>query len=135
MATTPLPVDILVGQNIRICRLQAGMSQTELGKRVGVTFQQIQKYERGANRVGANRLSQIADALGVPIIALFEGADAGGGGGGPSRHAATGRELLAKPHALRLLQGFDGIKDERVRAAVLKVIETLPKKPMGRETK
>jgi transcriptional regulator with XRE-family HTH domain len=71
---SPLPTDVLVGQNIRIGRLQAGLSQTELGARVGVTFQQIQKYEKGANRIDASRLQQIADALRVPIPALFDGA-------------------------------------------------------------
>src|SRR6266481_7102226 len=70
----PMPVDVLVGQNIRICRLQKGLSQGELGQQIGVTFQQIQKYEKGANRVGASRLTQIADTLGVPIPTLFDGA-------------------------------------------------------------
>src|ERR1700740_1522580 len=74
----PQPVDVLVGQNIRICRLQKGLSQTELGERIGVTFQQIQKYEKGANRVGASRLTQIADVLGVPIPTLFDGAPTAG---------------------------------------------------------
>src|SRR6266481_3181058 len=59
------PVDVQVGHNIRIRRLQKGLSQSELGRGVGVTFQQIQKYEKGANRVGASRLSQIADVLDV----------------------------------------------------------------------
>jgi transcriptional regulator with XRE-family HTH domain len=68
-----MPIDVLVGQNIRICRLQQKFSQTELGRRIGVTFQQVQKYEKGANRVGASRLSQIADTLGVPLVALFDG--------------------------------------------------------------
>src|ERR1700731_1480100 len=53
----PMPVDVLVGQNIRICRLQKGLSQGELGQQIGVTFQQVQKYEKGANRVGASRLT------------------------------------------------------------------------------
>jgi predicted transcriptional regulator len=71
---SPLPIDVLVGQNIRICRLQKGLSQGELGRRIGVTFQQVQKYEKGANRVGASRLTQIADVLGVPIPSKREGA-------------------------------------------------------------
>jgi transcriptional regulator with XRE-family HTH domain len=62
-----MPVDVLVGQNIRICRLQKGLSQGELGQQIGVTFQQVQKYEKGANRVGASRLNQIANVLGVPL--------------------------------------------------------------------
>ena len=75
---SPLPIDVLVGQNIRICRLQKGLSQGELGRRIGVTFQQVQKYEKGANRVGASRLTQIADVLGVPIPTLFDGAPSAG---------------------------------------------------------
>ena len=119
---SPLPVDQLVGQNIRICRLQRGMSQTELGQRIGVTFQQVQKYEKGANRVGASRLTQIADVLGVPIPTLFDGA--------PSPHATASPEqspryLLAKPHSLRLLQGFDRIDNDATRLAVLHLVESL----------
>ena len=75
MATrNPMPVDVLVGQNIRICRLQKGLSQGELGQQIGVTFQQVQKYEKGANRVGASRLNQIANVLGVSLPSLFDGA-------------------------------------------------------------
>jgi transcriptional regulator with XRE-family HTH domain len=131
--TTPLRVDRLVGQNIRIYRLQRRMSQTELGTRIGVTFQQIQKYEKGANRVGAGRLSQIANALGVAIVALFDGATAAGRV--RPRQSASARELLARPHALRLLQGFENITDERVRTAVLHLVECLPEKPTKRGAK
>jgi transcriptional regulator with XRE-family HTH domain len=71
MKRGPHPIDVLVGQNIRICRLQRGLSQSELGEKVGVKFQQIQKYEKGVNRVGASRLFQIAAALEVPLTSLF----------------------------------------------------------------
>ena len=67
------PVDKLVGQNIRIFRTAKGISQTELGNSVGVTFQQIQKYEKGTNRIGASRLHEFARALDVPIEAFFSG--------------------------------------------------------------
>ena len=74
MATRkPDPVDIEVGQRIKIQRLAAGLSQTELGENIGVTFQQVQKYEKGANRVGAGRLTQIARVLNIPVNAFFEG--------------------------------------------------------------
>ena len=66
-----MPVDAVVGENIRIARLVAGLSQTELGDACGVTFQQIQKYEKGANRVGGSRLMQIAEALKVPAADLL----------------------------------------------------------------
>ena len=70
----PQPVDAYVGARIRLRRNLAGMSQTQLGGRIGVTFQQVQKYERGANRVGASRLMQICAVLEVTPAWLFEGA-------------------------------------------------------------
>jgi transcriptional regulator with XRE-family HTH domain len=118
---SPLPVDTLVGQNIRICRLQKGMSQTELGERIGVTFQQVQKYEKGANRVGASRLTMIADVLGVPLPTLFDGAATAG----QVSHDTSPRHLLAKPHSLRLLQAFDKVKDDGTRMALLAMVECL----------
>ena len=118
---SPLPIDVLVGQNIRICRLQKGLSQGELGRRIGVTFQQVQKYEKGANRVGASRLTQIADVLGVPIPTLFDGAPSVG----QAPPEQSPRYLLAKPHSLRLLQAFDKVKDDGTRMALLAMVECL----------
>ncbi len=125
---SPLPIDVLVGQNIRICRLQKGLSQGELGRRIGVTFQQVQKYEKGANRVGASRLTQIADVLGVPIPTLFEGAPSAG----HTPPEQSPRYLLAKPHSLRLLQGFDKIDNDATRLAVLHLVESLIHTPSPR---
>jgi transcriptional regulator with XRE-family HTH domain len=125
---SPLPIDVLVGQNIRICRLQKGLSQGELGRRIGVTFQQVQKYEKGANRVGASRLTQIADVLGVPIPTLFDGAPSVG----QASPEQSPRYLLAKPHSLRLLQGFDRIDNDATRLAVLHLVESLMHAPATR---
>ncbi len=124
---SPLPIDVLVGQNIRICRLQKGLSQGELGRRIGVTFQQVQKYEKGANRVGASRLTQIADVLGVPIPTLFDGAPTAGQSQAVPEQSP--RYLLAKPHSLRLLQGFDRIDNDATRLAVLHLVESLVQSP------
>jgi len=121
MSKSPLPVDTLVGRNIRICRLQRGLTQTELGNHLGVTFQQIQKYENGANRVGASRLNQISAALSVPLTTLFEGSRTADRPG-PD---LSGRALLAHPHALRLVQAFHRIPDGRSRMAVLRLIESI----------
>ena len=66
------PLDAMVGARISMLRINRGMSQAMLAERIGVTFQQMQKYERGANRVGANRLSQVASVLGVSVSELFE---------------------------------------------------------------
>jgi transcriptional regulator with XRE-family HTH domain len=64
-------VDVEVGQRIRIQRLQSGLSQTSLAEHLGVTFQQVQKYEKGVNRVGAGRLTKIANVLGIPVSTFF----------------------------------------------------------------
>lgn len=115
------PVDVLVGHNIRICRMQQGLSQTVLGQRVGLTFQQIQKYENGANRVGASRLIQVAGALGVPLGALFDGTSTAARG----EPDPYDRSLLTHPHALRLVQAFDQIPDSKRRTAVLDLVDSL----------
>jgi transcriptional regulator with XRE-family HTH domain len=117
-----MPIDVLVGQNIRICRLQQRFSQTELGRRIGVTFQQVQKYEKGANRVGASRLTQIADVLGVPLLALFDGSATAAQ---EPEADETPRALLANPHSLRLLQGFDKIGSDGARTALLELVDAL----------
>jgi len=70
------PLDAMVGARISMLRVNRGMSQTMLAERIGVTFQQMQKYERGANRVGASRLSRVASVLGVSVGALFESSQA-----------------------------------------------------------
>src|ERR1700730_16985966 len=71
---SPLPKDIQIGQRIRAQRLNSGMSQTDLADRLDVTFQQVQKYEKGVNRVGAGRLEQIAEAIGVTPALFFDAA-------------------------------------------------------------
>ena len=71
--STPHPVDVYVGKRLRLKRTILGMSQEAVGKQIGVTFQQIQKYERGINRMGASRLYDFARALGVQIAYFFEG--------------------------------------------------------------
>lgn len=72
MASTPKPVDIHVGNRLRLRRTLLGMSQEKLGTALGLTFQQIQKYEKGANRIGSSRLYEIGRILGVPVAYFFE---------------------------------------------------------------
>jgi transcriptional regulator with XRE-family HTH domain len=113
-----MPVDVLVGQNIRILRLQRGLSQSDLGRQTGLSYQQIQKYEIGANRLGASRLSRIAEVLQVPILTLFDGS--------ASADRLTRLDapstLLVKPHAVRLLQAFAKVQSIRVRVAILDLV-------------
>jgi transcriptional regulator with XRE-family HTH domain len=115
---SPDPVDALVGRNIRVHRIDRGLTQTDLAKGIGVTFQQVQKYEQGTNRVGGGRLYKIADVLGLPISAFFEGADTSHHQGKESPLA-----LLADPHALRLLRAFCQIDDMEARRAFAEVVE------------
>ncbi len=119
----PSPVDVEVGRRIRLQRMSAGMSQTELANEIGVTFQQVQKYEKGANRVGAGRLTQIANALRLPVSAFFEGA--GEPTSSKARSAASPVELLTQPNALRLLQAYSAIPDESIRASILRLVEAI----------
>jgi transcriptional regulator with XRE-family HTH domain len=112
---------VLVGQNIRILRQDRGMSQTELGRKIDVTFQQVQKYENGTNRVGSGRLFKIASTFGVPITAFFEGAhETVSGDAGPSPVA-----MLAEPYVLRLLQAFCAVKNVDLRRSLAELAEHL----------
>ena len=81
----PNPVDRYVGSRVRMRRIMLGMSQEKLGEALGLTFQQIQKYEKGTNRVGASRLQQISEILQVPVSFLFDGGPSGLANAGPSR--------------------------------------------------
>ena len=73
----PNPVDKYVGSRVRMRRIMLGMSQEKLGEALGLTFQQVQKYEKGTNRVGASRLQQISEILQVPVSFLFDGGPSG----------------------------------------------------------
>jgi transcriptional regulator with XRE-family HTH domain len=117
---SPDPIDALVGRNIHIHRIDKGLTQTDLAKGIGVTFQQVQKYEQGTNRVGGGRLYKIADVLGLPISAFFEGADS------PHHKVKESPSaLLAEPFALRLLKSFSQIDDMDARRAVAELVERL----------
>jgi transcriptional regulator with XRE-family HTH domain len=119
MAKRIEPVDRQVGQRVRAYRLAQGMSQTTLGQKVGVTFQQIQKYEMGTNRIGSSRLKRVATVLGVSIGALF-----GDGEDNQPRHdPLTG--MLSQPHAARLLKAFGEIPDDKLRLALVHLAEGL----------
>ena len=119
LARTPDPLDVMVGAKIRIFRTHRGMSQSDLAGKIGVAFQQVQKYEKGINRVGASRLSRIASALGISIGELFESPeDKSAGSKSPFR-------LLAERDALRLLKAFSRTSDPRVRRAIAQLVESV----------
>lgn len=116
-------VDAIVGRNIRVHRLAKDLSQTELGNKLGVSFQQVQKYESGSNRVGSGRLFQISTILGVPLLSFFDGA---------RRPSAAPREspfdVIADPLSLRLLQAFARISHSRTRQSLVTLIESVARK-------
>ena len=99
--------DVEVGQRIRARRMAKGMSQTELGNLLGVTFQQVQKYEKGVNRVGAGRLVRVGEALDVPVSFFFGATD----GGSEDTRAILG--FLDTSYSLRLLRAFSRIPARR----------------------
>lgn len=120
-------IDVEVGQRIRIQRLAAGLSQTELAERIGVAFQQVQKYEKGMNRVGAGRLTQIARVLNVPVSSFFDGREA------IEKVVRQGNQsplaAMAQPHAFRLLRAYATIADGELRRSIVEFVERVAAKP------
>jgi transcriptional regulator with XRE-family HTH domain len=114
-------IDVEVGQRIRIQRLAAGLSQSELAERIGVTFQQVQKYEKGTNRVGAGRLTRIARVLNVPVGSFFDGREE------IDQVARQGLEsplaAMAQPYAYRLLRAYATISDPDLRQTIVDFVE------------
>ena len=120
----PDPIDVQVGGRIRARRLLIGMNQETLAKALGLTFQQVQKYEGGANRVSASRLSQIAEALGVPVEYFFTGLDAGGDEG-PDARASQARERLQRPETIELVRSYYAIADPQLRQQFLDMVKAV----------
>jgi transcriptional regulator with XRE-family HTH domain len=118
-------IDVEVGQRIRLHRLQSGLSQTELAKHLGVTFQQVQKYENGVNRVGAGRLTKIANALGVSVSTLFGAHDTEASGQNELRSGASPLKLLTVPGALRLLRAYGQLNDGEMRRSIVHLVENV----------
>lgn len=122
------PVDRHIGGQVRIARMLAGKSQTELGAALGVTFQQIQKYERGANRISASKLQAIARVLGVTVSHFFEGspeAPALPGRSDGNAASVAASELFATAEGARLAKAFAGITSLGVRRRLADLAEAL----------
>jgi transcriptional regulator with XRE-family HTH domain len=113
-------MDKIVGRNIKVYRLVKGLSQTELAESLGVTFQQVQKYEKGTNRVGSGRLYQISTVLDVPLMSFFDG-----GGAATSPRGVSPFDLLADPLSLKLIQAFAEISNPRTRRKVVALVEAM----------
>ncbi|WP_245803086.1 helix-turn-helix domain-containing protein [Acuticoccus yangtzensis] len=129
----PNPIDIHVGSRLKLRRTMVGMTQEKLGDQLGVTFQQVQKYEKGANRIGASRLQEIARILAVPVAYFFEDAK--------ESHPESERNMdygFAEDHspafdlphvpsgeAHALARAFSRIADARIRRRIIDLVETL----------
>jgi transcriptional regulator with XRE-family HTH domain len=125
---SPNPIDKHVGHRVRMRRMMLKMSQEKLGNAVGLTFQQIQKYEKGANRIGASRLQQIALVLSVPVPFFFEGAPQTSArpqivGEAPSPAYVT--EFLATSDGLALVDAFRRIKNVSLKRSIVRLVEQL----------
>lgn len=125
----PNPTDIHVGGRIRLRRNMLGMSQEKLGENLGITFQQIQKYEKGTNRVGASRLQAIASILGVPVAFFFE--DIAGAETTAPRGFAEDQGLAfdvsfcTSAEGLQLNRAFVRIADPKVRRRIIDLVKSL----------
>ncbi len=122
MSKSPDPIDKLVGQNIRIFRKARGVSQTVLANHLGVTFQQVQKYENGLNRVGSGRLAKIAKVFDVPIDRFFHNRTTDTEGKG---EADIVTELLGSPYALQMLKALKNIPDNKLRLSLVRLTERM----------
>lgn len=126
----PHPIDVHVGGRVRLRRTMLGMSQDKLADSLGLTFQQIQKYEKGVNRIGASRVFEISRILGVPIQFFFDdydidtGRSYGFAEAGPDDGAAM-MDLLNSPEGVQLCKHFASIGDPKIRKRVLELVKSL----------
>jgi len=126
----PNPIDKHVGSRVRMRRMMLGMSQEKLGNSLGLTFQQVQKYEKGTNRIGASRLQQISHILQVPVAFFFEGAPNVGGatrmeGMSEAPSPAYVADFLATSDGLALTKAFMRIGDSKLRRRIVDLVEQI----------
>lgn len=125
---SPNPIDRHVGSRVRMRRMLAGISQEKLGEALGLTFQQVQKYEKGSNRISASRLQQIANLLDVPVAFFFDGAPGGSvpadgfADSGASTYIA---DFMSSSEGVQLGKAFAAIKNPKVRRRLIDLAESL----------
>jgi transcriptional regulator with XRE-family HTH domain len=127
-ANSPNPIDQHVGSRVRMRRLMLKMSQEKLGDALGITFQQIQKYEKGANRIGASRLQHISEVLQVPVPFFFEGAPDLPAARTPKNATAspdTVMDFMATSEGLALAKAFMRINNMKVRRRIVDLVEEI----------
>lgn len=133
MKKVPNPIDRHVGSRVRMRRILLGMSQEKLGEALGLTFQQVQKYEKGTNRIGASRLQQISKTLNVPPSFFFDGAPTleedgaptPAGGADDSNAASFVFDFIATAEGLALNKAFARIQDTKVRKRIIDLVTSL----------
>ena len=118
-------IDRKLGQRVRSRRLEIGMSQERLAELLGVTFQQVQKYEKGVNRIAASRLYDIASALQQPVSRFFEGLSQGRAAGVAEAKQDYIDDALATPEGSQLMSVFASIKSQKVRRRVVELVRAL----------
>ena len=122
----PHPVDIHVGSRVRMRRMLVGMSQEKLGERLGLTFQQVQKYEKGTNRIGASRLFEISRILDVPVSFFYEGlatAAQPAMGMAEGQQASFDTSLITSADGMALNRAFFRIKDPTMRKRIIDLVK------------
>jgi transcriptional regulator with XRE-family HTH domain len=124
----PHPIDKHVGNRVRMRRMMLGMSQEKLGEALGLTFQQVQKYEKGTNRVGASRIQQISEILQVPISFLFEGSPTAISKAESLNEAPSPAyvyDFLATSQGLALTRAFTRITEPKLRRSIVILVERI----------
>ena len=117
MENSPHPIDVAVGARVRQRRTELGLSQSDLGQQIGLTFQQIQKYERGSNRISASKLLMIAEVLGTTGSALL--------GEGEAVDEAEAGKILGMPGTSELLKAWRDLDTQRQRTAVIALMRSM----------
>ncbi len=125
-------VDKKLGQRVRTRRLEIGMSQEKLAELLGVTFQQVQKYEKGVNRIAASRLFDIASALDMPVARFFENLSARAIAGVAEAQRDFVDDVLATPEGAQMMALFSGIKNVKVRRRVVELVRALAEEEQGK---
>jgi transcriptional regulator with XRE-family HTH domain len=121
----PNPTDVYVGSRIRMRRKMLGLSQEKLGEKLGITFQQIQKYEKGTNRVGASRLQAMSDALEVPVSFFFPESTPAGPAGVREESATFMMDFMSTSEGLDLTRAFIRIRSPKVRRKVVELVRAM----------
>ncbi len=125
MARKSNDIDVAVGARIRNLRLRNELSQGSLGEHIGITFQQVQKYENGTNRISASRLVRLADLFGVPVAAFYS--EVPSDNARPTKRTRTGTDA-DDADLNRLVKAFQSLKDRNLRAAIMRLAEGMARR-------